>query len=316
MGFDLGKFSVAAANGIVVVGVFLLMFSQVDISRAVAAVSRLSVPVLLVAAVAYACIHLVNAGRYYLMGKVAGVGFQDYLRGHWSAMALSDVTPGRVGYAYFAIAMRGRGVAGTQSARMLGMNLALDFLVRAVSLVILSVVVAPNLFGGNMLVGICFAAVTLVAVAALAVPSRHVAALVSRVPFAGARLGAAYAAAHSSKLGVRAIASSLAGSLVGSVLRGLEWLAIFWAVTGVALTPWNLLLFSAFVAVITGVSFLPISIAGLGVQEGIGASAFSLAFGVVFSEAAAAILACRAIELAVDALGLLWVRGKPAKNKE
>jgi hypothetical protein len=275
------------------------------------AFSKLDPFSVIAAAISYFLILLLNAWRCEIISQGDDAGraanFSNFFRAHCAGMVLSDVTPGRVGYAYFAVAMRRFGMRAAQSAKILGVNVSIDFLVRAICLVFLGLY-APAVLGANMAAGLSLAFFTVISIATLGVGSRRVSSFLGSIPFFGRKARSAYDSAHSTETSFGRLLASFSGSVAGTFLRGIEWLLVFNCAASVPLTFHNLLVFSALVAVVTGLSFIPVSIAGIGVQEGVGAALFAALFSVQFSAAAALMLVCRAVELAVDSLGLVWLK--------
>ncbi|MFA5247269.1 MAG: lysylphosphatidylglycerol synthase domain-containing protein [Candidatus Micrarchaeia archaeon] len=300
-----------ALNVAILAGILFVLSSQVDLGLALASISKANLLFLAAAVVAYLCVILVTAARYKVLADKIGskLTIWFFSKAHLSSLILSDVTPGRVGYAYFAVALGRQGVAAAQCGRMLGVGLALDFLLRAICLCLLALFIAPLLFGGsNVLIAVAICAATVAVVAWLSVKSRRVSRFIYSIPGFGKKLGDAYGAIHSKSLGTGALASSLLLSAAGTLFRGIAWLLVFNSLMPLSLSLQNILVFSAVMAVVTGLTFIPISIAGLGVQEGVGAAAFSALLSQDIALCAAAMLLCRAMEILVDSTGLFWLQ--------
>ena len=296
-------------NMAVVAFIGWLLLSSIDLSMATGAIESSNPFVILAAIAAYLAVLFITAWRYLAISKSfqKKLPFAEYFKSHAASIILSDVTPGRVGYAFYPVRQARLGIPAAESSRILGIALAMDFLFRAFALVFLAIVVAPAIFGGNTLIGIAFAIAMIAIVASLSIPSKRIRKALSSVPNFGKKLSDAYDSVHSSKLSGKTLFTAFCVSMVGSFLRGLEWLLVFSTIALVPLTFNNAVVFTAIVAVLTGLSFLPISIAGLGVQEGVGAAVFGALFATGLSNAAAAMLAIRAIEVLCDSMGLLWI---------
>ncbi len=296
-------------NIVVVAIISWILLSSIDLSMAAGAILSSDPSIILAAVACYLLVLLVTAWRYLNVSESfkKRLSYFEYFKSHVSSIILSDVTPGRVGYAFYPVRQARLGIPAAESSRILGISLAMDFLFRAFALVFLAVVISPAIFGGNTLIGIAFAAVMIAIVASLTIPSKRIRKLLASVPSIGKRLSEAYDSVHSSSLSAQTLFSAFSVSVIGTFLRGLEWLLVFSTIALVPLTFNNAIVFTAIVAVLTGLSFLPISIAGLGVQEGVGASVFAALFTTGLSNAAAAMLAIRAIEVLCDSMGLLWI---------
>jgi uncharacterized membrane protein YbhN (UPF0104 family) len=298
-----------AANVVIVVAILYLLSTQIDLSKAVSVISHADYRLIILGAVAYLCVVILTAGRYKVLSDALGskLSLPFLSKAHLSSLILSDVTPGRVGYAYFAVILGKAKVSASQAARILGVGLAFDFLARALSLAFL-VYVASAIFGRSATIAVAICAVTILAVVALSVRNRAVSRLIPRVPLFGEKLSSAYEAIHSKSIGPGPIAYSGFLSVAGTLVRGVGWLLVFNSLLPIGFSLRSVVLFSVTMAVVTGLTFIPISIAGLGVQEGVGAAVFSLLFSQDIAVCAAAMLLCRLMELAIDSTGLLWLR--------
>jgi len=306
---DRGKSLFVIANAVVLIALAWLLFSQVDASATMAALSGARFELILLGILCYLGVIIVTAARYKVLSDKLGfrISLWQFAKAHLSSLILSDVTPGRVGYAYFTVILKKHGVRPSQSARILGVGLAFDFLFRALSLAFLALVAAPLVFGQNVAIAFIISAATLFAVLALSIRNALAFKALKLIPVFGERLSQAYDAVHSKGLGARTLLWSLVLSGIGTLLRGLGWLFVFNSLLPIGFPADTVILFSAVMAVVTGLTFIPLSIAGLGVQEGVGTAVFS---GLLFAAApacAAAMLLCRAMEILVDCTGLLWL---------
>ncbi len=299
-----------AANVLVLAIIVALIFSQIDVSDLLSTVSRADLGKLLLAAFLYASIYVLTGWRIKLIAASfsCALSLVDAIGAHASSILLSDVTPGRVGYTYIGIALKRKGLGTAQSARLLGISLASDFIIRALSLLALSLFVAPLLFGPNLWIAVAVSAATMAGMLLFLSRSRRLKSLIGRIPQVGTRLARTYDDMLSKKFPSRLLFISVLFSAIGTAIRGLEWLVIFSAIAPLPVTVSNALVFTALVAALTGLSFLPISIAGFGVQESVGAVAFSTLFGLPITTAIAGMLLARALEVAVDLSGLAWLK--------
>jgi len=306
---DRGKSLFVIANAAVLIALAWLLFSQVDLSAIISALAGANYWFIALGMACYAGVITVTAARYKVLSDKLGfkISLWQFTKAHLSSLILSDVTPGRVGYAYFAVILGKAGMRPSQSGRVLGVGLAFDFLFRALSLAFLALVAAPLVFGQNVAIAFAISAATLLAVLALSIRNSFASRLLTMIPVFGDKLSQAYDAVHSKGLGAGTLFFSLALSGIGTLLRGLGWLFVFNALLPIGFGLDTIIIFSAVMAVVTGLTFIPLSIAGLGVQEGVGTAVFS---GLLFAASpvcAAAMLLCRAMELLVDCSGLLWL---------
>jgi len=221
---------------------------------------------------------------------------------HMTAMLISDFTPGRAGYTSLVLKLRADGFDSGAAIKALSVVFAADFLGRA-----LLAGVAVAFFAGKVgaEVFMVVAAVMLALGGGLfylvAFRSSRLNRWLEKIPSVGTRLSIAYEHALESKASAAFLLSNVALSLVGALLRGVGWTFVFFAL---GLGGWDVLPTAILVsALVTALSFVPLSLAGLGLQEGAGAYLFSVAAsGISLGEAAAVMLLARVMEFGVDAL--------------
>ncbi len=241
---------------------------------------------------------------YWAMNWISAIRLKRFLKAkarvaeiffiHMQALLLSDVTPGRAGYAYLVVGLRKHGAAAP-NARVLGLLLASDFFVRA-----LLIIASIALFARSFLwAGVFLAAASAVALALFWKRARFIEKLLAKTPVVGARLSAFYETVFVKHLELSELALSLAASFVGSVLRGAAWLFLLVAL-GCYTPSATLATFTVLCALLTALSFIPLSIAGIGVQEATGAVLFASLLGIPVAAAAALMVLVRGIEFGSD----------------
>lgn len=219
---------------------------------------------------------------------------------HMTSMLVSDFTPGRAGYSSIVLKLRAVGVESGVAIKSLGMVFAADFFSRAVL-----AGAAVAFFAGKVDGAVLWLAVGVMVALGLAVFGvlvfrvALVEKLLARLPGIGARLKNAYRHVIVARAGPMFLAGNVALSLVGAVLRGLAWMLVFWAIGGFG---WEVLVPAVLVsALVTALSFVPVSLAGLGLQEGAGAYLFSVALGAPIELCAAAMVLVRVMEFGSNA---------------
>ncbi|MFH0922690.1 MAG: lysylphosphatidylglycerol synthase transmembrane domain-containing protein [Candidatus Micrarchaeota archaeon] len=282
-----------AINALVAVALLWVLLSSVNLSVLAETLAKVNPAWLLAAAVFYVLMNAMSAFRIkHLLGELAKeIPFSKVFLSHMSAMLLSDVTPGRVGYSYLVLRLRKYGLRGGNSTKVLGVVLASDFFVRA-----LLVIASVYLFSQFLLTGVILAVFSLCFLALFFKRIAWFEKLLAKIPSVGARLAGAYAMIFEHTVSKTGLLASVGISFIGSILRGFAWLfiAISMGATG------NPIDFAVLCALLTSVSFIPVSIAGLGVQESIGAWLFSLVVGWSFGQATAFMLLVRVVEAGSD----------------
>ncbi len=214
---------------------------------------------------------------------------------HMQALLFSDVTPGRSGYAYLVYSLR-KHQKTSVNARVLGIVLASDFLVRAF-LIIASIALFAK---GFLAAGVFLAVLSAFALLLFWKRVALVEKIFALIPFAGKKLSEAYDEVFVHHMHSSVMLYSLYVSAVGAVLRGAAWWFVLYAIGFSA----PLSAFVVLCALLTSISFIPLSIAGLGVQEATGAFLFSVLLAVPASAAALLMVLIRVVEAGTDLLGL------------
>ncbi len=219
---------------------------------------------------------------------------------HMTAMLVSDFTPGRAGYAMMVQKLRVSGFRGGPATKSLGVLFVADFLARALLAIVAVAYFGSAVRADAMILG---AGVLLLVAGAgwhvLTRKSRKMERFFSAVPFLGKRLAEMYGGAVGLRVNSRFLAANVLLSLIGAALRGAAWTAAFLAL-GLG-GPEVFVAATLVSALVTVASFVPISLAGMGVQEGLGTYLFSAALGMPVFAAAAVMVACRAMEFGTDA---------------
>lgn len=288
-----------AANVVVALGLAYWFLQGIGFAEVGTVLSKARLEFLLVGAVCYASMNVLNSFR--IAWALRTRWKPDLFFKHMTAMLISDFTPGRAGYSSLVLKLRAAGFESGKAIKALGVVFASDFLGRAIL-----AAVAVAYFAGKITAGlfIVVAAVMLALGAGLfylvAFRSDHVGRWLPKVPVLGPRLSVAYQTALEEKASVGFLLGNVALSLGGAALRGAGWMMVFMALgLGGLDVLWTTTLVSALV---TALSFVPLSLAGLGLQEGAGAYLFSVAAGISLSQAAAVMLLARVMEFGVDAL--------------
>ncbi|MFH0834901.1 MAG: lysylphosphatidylglycerol synthase domain-containing protein [Candidatus Micrarchaeota archaeon] len=294
-----------ALNIVVAAALALFFVNSFDFSSAFTGVDWLWV---LPAIALYLALNLVNAWRLrWLAGKFSGksVSFGRAFWLHMGGMALSDYTPGRSGYVLVALKAQDLGLQQKRvGGRVLGISLASDFLVRGFLAVAAALLLVSALHSQAVLYAGVF--LFLLSVAVLFACWRRsalVGGLLRLLP-SGGRLASAYETVFEKGVEKRVLAKSVLLSFAGAAVRGAEWMLIAKALGISEIGAGALFLFTAFNAVITALSFVPLSVAGIGLQEGFGALLFAAALRAPLPSAAALMILVRVLESGTDLIGL------------
>lgn len=301
----LSKRAVFIANAALAVILLYLFSSSLDLDSALSLLSAVKLEWVALALAFFYALQFTTALRLQkLSNSLAGsnAGFFEVFWAHLAARLFSDYTPGRSGYAFFVVKARGWGLEAKQGVRVFGVSLASDFFTRGV----FAALSVYYLFESAE--SLAFAAFFLLAGSAFALWSlcarrAAVSKWLPRLPVFGKRFSAFYDGVFSRRVPLRLVYYNVGVSFAGAFLRGCEWACLAIAL-GYPFALSDLMVFTAFNSVLTGLSFVPLSVAGLGLQEGAGALFFSAALGVDLAFAAALMLLVRLVEAAGNLPGL------------
>ena len=297
-----------ALNFAFAAALLVLILYSFDFNALLAQLSSANPLFLLLAIAFYLAAHLLQGVRYKLL--LPSFSFLSVFSSHMKAMLASDATPGRIGYSFFIFDMRKNGLRGGKAAKVLGVSLASDFIVRGL-LALLGVFLFSQDFGQ---VGLVVLGFSVLAMALLFFRIRFFDYLLSKLPYYGKRLKGAYDSVFKQKTTLPQLGSSIALSVMGAILRGFEWLLILNAVGLNA----GVLELTVISALLTALSFVPLSISGFGLQEGGGILLFTLFLGFSVPQAAGAVLLVRFVDVFADLLVGGWffaLQSKTARKK-
>ncbi len=259
-----------------VLGVILLVLIllMVDIPTLVDAILRIDPKFLALSVCTYLILNLVLSFRLYRSLKALGYGlsFGETFWAHLFGMLWSNVTPGRVGYvASTQVLHKKSGVPVLGSLSCIGVIESLELIVKAVGalsgLALVIVAAASPLVAQLGVIGIVIALFMSVTYLILCwTDSKTMNRLVERFPVYGKKLMELVKEFKSASKALKARSTFIIGiSVVGWLLRGVEWTFIGYA-CGFSLP------FSTYLALhplLTTVRFVPVTVAGLGMFEGI-----------------------------------------------
>lgn len=284
------------ANAAVALVFIALILGSLDLSLLVSSLSRANFLYVALAVVFYFTAHFLAGLRFKLL--LPEFSLKSVFSSHMKAMLASDVTPARIGYTFFVFDMREKGLRGGAAAKAMGISLASDFIGRGI-LALIAVFIFSESFAN---LGVAVLAVSLLFLALLFYRLSFFASFLSSIPFYGSRLREAYEIVFLRETSVSQLVQSLAISLVGAIARGLQW---FFVCTALGLQV-GLLEMTVFSALLTALSFIPLSIAGIGLQEGGGILLFNLFLGIPAAAAAGALILVRFVDLFMDSLVGGW----------
>jgi len=301
------------ANVVLAVALFYLFFKGLDYAALGAILGRARFEWILAAAVLYYTLQFSTALRLKWLSDelVRPVGVLGVFKAHLAGLLFSDYTPGRAGYAYFVVRAREWGLKARQGVRVFGVSLASDFFTRGV----FAALSIYYLFDSREALLACAALLVVGSLGflwALTAPRKPIARLLALLPSTGA--GEFYASVFKKRISSLLVYLNVGVSFTGAFVRGLEWMCLA-AALGHPFAWSELFVFAAFNSVLTALSFVPLSVAGLGLQEGAGALFFSAALGVDLAFAGALMLLVRFTEAGCNLAGLAGLVAPSGKTK-
>ncbi len=287
-----------AANVLVALALAYWFLQGIGLQAVGGILSHARVEFVVIGALFYAAMNVLNSFRIAWALKTDWTA--DLFFKHMTAMLISDFTPGRAGYSSLVLKLRASGFDSGMVIKALGVVFASDFLGRALLAAVAVLYFAGRIGAGVfILIGIVMFLLGAGLFYLVAFRSARIGRWLPKVPMVGPRLAVAYQHALDSKASLRFLLANVGLSLVGAVLRGAGWMMVFMALGLGGLDAW--IATTLVSALVTALSFVPLSLAGLGLQEGAGAYLFSLASGIVLAQAAAVMLLARVMEFGVDA---------------
>ncbi len=275
----------------VIAALFLgLIIHSVDFNLLQSTLLRANIPLVLLAILFYFIAHLLAGLRFKLL--LPEFKFMQLFSSHMKAMLASYATPARIGYSLFVFEMRKKGLKSGSAAKALGISLASDFIARGL-LSLVAVFILSQAFAG---LGIGFLAFSFIFLGLFFYKLDFFSSLLQKIPYYGLRLKEAYESVFKQNISVRQLLLALVISLVGSVARGLQW---FFVLNSLGLHA-GLAELTVFSALLTALSFIPLSLAGFGLQEGGGILLFTMFLGFTVPQATGAVILIRFTDLITD----------------
>ena len=284
------------ANAVLALLLFGFLLYSFDFTSLYSELIRSNTVLLLLAALCYLLTHFISALRYKLLLPSHSVF--SFFSSHMKAMLASDATPGRVGYSLFILDLRKKGVRGGKGAKVMGVSFASDFLVRG----IIALAAIWFFSKGFWEIGLLVVMASLLLLALLFFKIRVLAKLFSKIPFYGKRLENAYHFVFQQKTSFNQLLVSIGFSIAGAIARGLEWVLVLNAM-GLNAGIGEMTVLSA---LLTALSFVPLSISGFGLQEGGGIVLLSSLLGFGAIQAAGAMILIRFVDVLSDLIVGGW----------
>lgn len=299
---DIKKNSFRIIQGAIAVVIILLLLGSIDYIQASAILLHLDWSFLILAAFFYFLNNVIMAVRLkrilaYLGNKIR---FRIAFLSHMSGMLLSDFTPGRSGYLYVAFALNRKGVSMPKGIAAITSTYIYDLLFK-ISLAIVAVYYFFATISGLPVVYILYLIVILffLIIAGyflIMYPGQVLQDICQRNTYLKYILDLGEQSRAIQKISPYIISVSF----IGWIFRGLEWYFVARAIGGMGVSLLDSLLLNPLLTIL---SLIPITPAGLGIQEA-GIVGLLTLLGVSFAAATAFAFLTRFMEIIIDLIGL------------
>jgi hypothetical protein len=302
MDLDLKKNSFKLIQIVIAIVILLLLLGSIDYFQASKVLAHLNWTFLLLACFCYFLNNILMSIRLkriltYLGNKIR---FRIVFLSHMSGMLLSDFTPGRSGYLYVAFAMNKKGVPLPKGLAAITSTYIYDLLFKITLAIVAVFYLYSNLTDKPTGYIIYFILILLLLVLAgyflIMYPGPVLQDFCQKNKYLQYILDMGEQSRSIQKMSPYIIFISFLGWL----LRGLEWYFIALAIGGILISLLDALLLNPLLTIL---SLIPITPAGLGIQEA-GIIGILTVMGVTLTAATAFAFLTRFIEIVIDLIGL------------
>jgi len=299
---DIKKNSFRIIQGAIAVVIILLLLGSIDYIQASTILLHLDWTFLILAAFFYFLNNVIMAVRLKRILSHLGnkIRFRIAFLSHMSGMLLSDFTPGRSGYLYVAFALNRKGVSMPKGIAAITSTYIYDLLFK-ISLAIVAVyyfyATITGLPVGYILYLIVILFFLIIAGYFLIMyPGQVLQGICQRNTYLKYILDLGEQSRAIQKISPYIISVSF----IGWIFRGLEWYFVARAIGGMGVSLLDSLLLNPLLTIL---SLIPITPAGLGIQEA-GIVGLLTLLGVSLAAATAFAFLTRFMEIIIDLIGL------------
>lgn len=248
------------------------------------------------------------------------VSFRALFTCNLGGMFLSDFTPARAGYLVTPLLLKRYGIEPQESLRSILFGQIFDFALRIILLLNVGLALALGFFGQGtrdsllfyifLSLVVLFAMTSIFSILAMNLVPKPLHELILKTPMIGTMYKSYASYSAESKFPKRIWAGAIAITILGWLVTAFRWILVGKALGIEIPLFWYLFLFPA----ISAISFIPFSIAGVGVVE----TSFGLTFWILGKDPADAIIFSmtdRATSIVGDAFGIpAWLRLPPEEK--
>ena len=304
---------ISIIQSLIAIAILMLLFSIIDVQILLSLLSNLDIRFILLAGLCYLVNNLLMAYRIkrILFTQTENLRFKLVFFSHMAGMLLSDFTPARSGYLYTAVALNKRDVPLEKGISTITSTYLYDLTLKMIIALLGAYFLYSYVFAERLSYALIITFLLILGVI--------LGYLVIMYPFEGIRnlfqkreiLKKILVFGERSREIQRYAPFILSISLVGWILRGLQWYMIVLSMHQVFLTPVDALFLNP---LLTLVSLIPLTPAGWGIQEA-GIVFVFTAMGVSATIATSFALINRFVEVVIDSIGIKEFFTKPLKDE-
>ena len=304
---------ISIIQGVIAIAILLFLFSIIDFQLFLSLLTNLDIRFILLAGLCYLLNNLLMAYRIkrilFTLGE--NLRYKLVFFSHMAGMLLSDFTPARSGYLYTAIALNKRDVPLEKGISTITSTYLYDLTLKMIVALLGAYFIYSYVFAERLSYAlvITFLLILGVIIGYLIImyPGERIRNLFQKREILKKILDFG----EQSRAIQRYAPFILSISLVGWILRGLQWYMILLSMHQVFLTPFDALFLNP---LLTLVSLIPLTPAGWGIQEA-GIVFVFTAIGSSATIAASFALINRFVEVGIDSIGIKEFFTKSLKDE-
>jgi uncharacterized protein (TIRG00374 family) len=304
---------ISIIQGVIAIAILLFLFSIIDYQLFLSLLTNLDIRFILLAGLCYLLNNLLMAYRIkrilFTLGE--NLRYKLVFFSHMAGMLLSDFTPARSGYLYTAIALNKRDVPLEKGISTITSTYLYDLTLKMIVALLGAYFIYSYVFAERLSYAlvITFLLILGVIIGYLIImyPGERIRNLFQKREI----LKKILVFGEQSRAIQRYAPFILSISLVGWILRGLQWYMILLSMRQVFLTPFDALFLNP---LLTLVSLIPLTPAGWGIQEA-GIVFVFTALGSSATIAASFALINRFVEVGIDSIGIKEFFTKSLKDE-
>jgi uncharacterized protein (TIRG00374 family) len=304
---------ISIVQGIIAIAILLLLVSSIDLQLTLSLLTHLDIRFILLASLCYFLNNLLMAYRIkkvlFAMGE--NIRLRMVFFSHMAGMLLSDFTPARSGYLYVAIALDNHDIQMEKGVATITSTYLYDLTFKMIVAILGAYFLYSFIFANQFSISIIMTFLLILGVIAGYIIVMHPGDRVRMFMQKGEFLKKILIFGERSRSILKYAPFILSITLLGWILRGLQWFLVALSMHQFFLNPLDALFLNP---LLTLFSLIPLTPAGWGIQEA-GIVLVFTAIGISATIATSFALITRLVEVGVDLLGMKELLHKPLKDK-